>query len=194
MSTTKEWTHRIYVSEKRRSLIDVIMNRRRFMAGGTSGLALTVSGCTELGFGSELSAADETALETYTTSYQTMQEAKDRYDDGIEIFRENLAEDGTIQGEYPYDWPDLQETMMTANGLFGDARDGFNQARRSASSSPIESSCEDAVVWIGPHKEVASFFGDLGGPSANFIDEHEQQLDELPKPLSPTELENEVTT
>ncbi|MCL9815270.1 hypothetical protein [Natranaeroarchaeum aerophilus] len=164
------------------------------MAGGASVLAITAAGCAELGFGSELSSADQTALETYTTSYETMQEAKDRYDDGIEIFRENLTADGTIEGEYPHDWPDLQETMLTSNSLFGDASDGFNQARRSASSSLIESACEDAVAWIEPHTEVARFFGDLGGPTASFIDEHEQQLDELPDPMSPTDLENGVTT
>lgn len=168
--------------------------RRRFLSVSTATVVTGLAGCSENGIGgsgSELSAPDQTALEIYSTSYEATQEAKEKYDSGIETFRDNVGADGTLEN-YPSDWPDLQEKMADATSLFADGRDGFHQARRAASSSAIESACKDAVEWIEPHTTVSDFFRHSGGPPVHFVDEHEDKISQLTEPMSPDELEAEV--
>jgi len=165
-------------------------SRRRILSLSAGALATGVAGCSALNLGesSGLSSPDQTALEEYSDSYETVQEAKEKYENGIETFRENTGPDGTIEGQYPADWPELQEQMRTSEGEFSNASGGFKQARRSASSSTIESGCDIAVEWVEPHIEVAEIFRDVGGASEGFVDRFEERISNLPAPLDPETL------
>ena len=169
-------------------------SRRWILSLSAGALATGLAGCSSIGLSgtSELSSSDQTALEEYSDSYETAQRAKDRYENGIETFRENVGANGTIEGEYPADWPELRERMMTAEEEFSDASGGFSQASRSASSSAIESGCDIAVKWVEPHIEVAEFFGDLGGPSKEFVDNFERKISNRPAPPDPETLRERV--
>jgi hypothetical protein len=167
------------------------VRRRKYLASLGAVISSTgFAGCSSVGLGesSELSGPDQSALEEYSDSYEIAQEAKAKYDDGIETFRENVGPNGMMEGEYPADWPELRERMLTSAEEFSDASDGFSQAGRSASSSIIESGCDIAVEWVEPHIEVAEFFGDLGGPSKEFVDDSERKISNRPAPLDPETL------
>jgi hypothetical protein len=163
--------------------------RRRILSVSAGALTTGLAGCSAVNLGetSGLSSPDQTALEEYSDSYETVQEAKEKYENGIETFRENVGTNGSLE-DFPSDWPELQEQMLTAEKEFSDASGGFNQASRSASSSIIESGCDIAVEWVEPHIEVAEFFGDLGGPSEEFVDNSERKISNRPAPLDPETL------
>lgn len=165
-------------------------SRRRILSLSAGALATGVAGCSALNLGesSGLSSPDQTALEEYSDSHETVQEAKEKYENGIETFRENTGPDGTIEGQYPADWPELQEQMRTSEGEFSNASGGFKQARRSASSSTIESGCDIALEWVEPHIEVAEIFRDVGGASEGFVDRFEERISNRQAPLDPETL------
>lgn len=167
------------------------VRRRKYLASLGAVISSTgFAGCSSVGLGesSELSGPDQSALEEYSDSYEIAQEAKAKYDDGIETFRENVGPNGMMEGEYPADWSELRERMLTSAEEFSDASDGFSQAGRSASSSIIESGCDIAVEWVDPHIEVAEFFADLGGPSKEVVDNFEREISNRPAPLDPETL------
>jgi hypothetical protein len=169
-------------------------SRRRILTLSAGALATGLAGCSAVNLGetSGLTSSDQTALEAYSDSYETVQEAKDKYESGIETFRENVGTNGRIE-DYPSDWPEFQNQMITAEEVFTTASDGFNQARRSATSEIIESECREAVAWIEPHTELAGFFRQAGGPPERIVDEYEQEISEFTPPTPPEELRNEVT-
>jgi hypothetical protein len=97
-----------------------------------------------------------------------------------------------IRGERRFDWPELIEKMREATGLFSDAKSGFEQARRSASSSIIQSRCEEAVQWTDHYERLCSRFSDYGKLTEEFVSQMEQQISNLTPPLPPEEVKNEL--
>lgn len=177
-------------------------SRRRILSTSAGVLATGLAGCSELSVsnssssGSQLSVPDQTALQTYTNSYETSQEAKQECDAGVETFRNNLTtnDDGeqVIRGDYLSDWPDLYERMRNASRMFSDANAGFNQARRSASSSVIQTRCEEASEWVEAYNELCKRFIEIGETTKEIVAEQEQKISELSPPLTPEELRTEI--
>lgn len=170
-------------------------NRRRLLAASAGAIAAGLAGCSELGTGgdsSELTPPDQTALEIYSDSDETMQEAREKYESGIETFQENVTESGRLEGDYLTDWQELRERMLAADALFEKASDGFLQARRAASSETIESVADDGTRWARAHSEVTVLFGDAGAPPEEVVDERQQAITDRTPPLAPAELRNEL--
>jgi hypothetical protein len=172
-------------------------SRRRILSLSAGALTTGVAGCSGLGIDDDqLSASDKSALQTYTNSYEWSQQGIEKYNSGINTFRDNLVTNNegqrVIRGERRFDWPELIEKMREATGLFSDAKSGFEQARRSASSSIIQSRCEEAVQWTDHYERLCSRFSDYGKLTEEFVSQMEQQISNLTPPLPPEEVKNEL--
>jgi hypothetical protein len=175
--------------------------RRRLLTLSAGALTTGLAGCSELGggdssSGSQLSAPDQTALQTYSNSYEWSQQGKEECDAGVETFRNNLItnDEGerVLSGAYPDDWPELNERMREAASLFADARSGFEQARRSAASSVIQSRSEEPIEWIDQYELLCDRFTGLPSPTEESVNVVEQEIDNFTPPLPPEELRNEL--
>ena len=147
------------------------MNRRKIICASIPIGVSSLSGCLGNIGGlttknrSDLSEFDEQGLQTYEEAYSRSKEALDSYNDGWNVYLNNVSHNSETLEDYPSDWQSLFDTMTSSRDSFQEATEFFNKSRELGESPEFNEPTVRAVEWAEAYLNSLSMFMDLGGPT-----------------------------